>query len=893
MAALLRNHPVSATAYAVPLIVLAALYVMRLDALATMGEAVYALGGILAVAVALVAGGLAWQRFREERRDAYLLAGAGMWVVAALHFYHFAAFAGVFGPTDSGLTAAAVLRGALLPTLFFSLFLGLSLLAGRHDRPSTAQPGGVYLAAATLAFIVTVASLIFPVPPEDGIVRVLGQPFVGLPAQPEFLLAVALTLAGIVGILRKDTWRADPLSRWLLLALILTLAVLACIPFVYGWEIAELLLVAQVLTLASYGCVIAGALYKTAGAKPGAAVAAAAAGPVKTPARTETPPTPDKEKLPATPAELALRDLHASHRALRNATDGLLIGLRADGTITDWKPAADFGPTAMPSDLMGEDVRTVLPTDQAEAIMNTVAAAIREGRTEQLRYTAPDGSMALGGYVTPQDADTVLCIVRDQTEHIRTEQELHDARQAADSLRRVTGDWLIRMTRAGAIQDLKPPDAPEFAAFSDMFAGKHLQDVFQGDDVAPLVAAAEAALTDNTVQVLSFLRHSGQVLTVRVARYADDSVLCLLRDITELQETTARLEESQEENQELRGHLERLNDEQATALASAEAAVRVLQSLLPDLILRLRSDGTILECKPAESFGPRNEEKLVGAKVREVLSVDLSSQIMAASERLQSSGVPQRFTCHPVGGQVLGGGLATLIDDQLLCVVRDLTQQKQMETALAQQAAVLAQEMQARLEEESLRSLRGENDILRKQLQRVAQLALEGSGGRAPGEAREDSDSADDAGSADIETARVSREDTRPEIAESTRPGEAPTRPQKSTGPSSLPPPPASLQFSGTAASTPELPRNVENSTDGNSPQRNAADGTDASPRNSADREAAAETSMQTQTAIATQERAATTPDMTVESREESKATSNGEPAAAERTSLRREHGLK
>ena len=300
-------------------------------------------------------------------------------------------------------------------------------------------------------------------------------------------------------------------------------------------------------------------------------------------------------------------------------------------------------PTAVPSEFLGKNLRAVLPSDQAESIMAAVARVLQAGKTERLQYAAADSSVVLAGSVTPHSADQVLCIIQDHTANARAVQELDEQRRAAKSLRLVTGDWLIHMTRAGTIQDLQPPAAVEPTTYADMFAGKHLGDVFQGDDVTPLVAAAETSLASNTVQELSFLRQSGQVLAVRVAPHADDAVLCLLRDITELKDTATQLRESEEENQTLRAHLERLNVEQTTALTQAEASVRILQTLLPDLVLRLRADGTILECKPAESFGPRDGERLVDARVREVLPVDLASQMMAAVERVQSDGQP-----HPV-----------------------------------------------------------------------------------------------------------------------------------------------------------------------------------------------------------------------------------------------------
>ena len=866
MAAVFKENPMRTAAYAAAFIILAIVYVARIGSFATLGEATYALSIIIAVAIALAAGALAFQRFRAEQRDAFLLISAGLWVTAALHLYHFAAYTGFFGAADSTLTAASVLRGALLPTLFFSLFLGLSLLASRQDRPSTAQSGGIYFAAATLAFIVTVASLVFPFPPSNDVVWVLGQPFVPLAAQPELLLAAALTLVGMAAVLRSGRWRTEPFARWLLFAFIVTIIALARFPLLNAWQLEELLLLAQGLTLASYLCVIAGIYWKATGRATATAGVAEAVRPVAAEASL-APGTADEK--PATAPALALRDLQASHRALRNATEGLLVGMRSDGTITDWKAAADFGPSAMPSDLLGKNIQAVLPSDQSAAVMAAVGRVLQAGKTERLHYAATDGSVILEGYVTAHTADQALCIIRDNTAHAHTLQELDVQRRAADSLRRVTGDWLIRMTRGGTIQDLKPPSATQLAAYETMFAGKHLQDVFQGDDVTPLVAAAESALESGAVQELSFLRQSGQVLAVRVATYAKDTVLCLLRDATELKEAMAQLQESEETNQALRTHLEQLNSEQATALTNAEASVRVLRTLLPDLVLRVRADGTILECKPAESFGPQDAESMVGARAREALSVDLASQMMAAIERVQSDGQPQRFTCHPVGGQVLAGGIAALVDDQFLCVVRDLTQQKQMETALAQQAAILAQEMQAKLEAESLRALRSENDVLRQHLLRVAQLALEGRAGAGPANAP--SDASSDPGGAGI-SGEV-RGVAQPAATESSQ-ADPPPQPQQAADT----PPPAAAQAASEQASTPpDESREIDTLANGEPPRHGAEAGTDGSPRGSADGPTT-EAATQGNTAVATRQAVRQTPTLTENGQEEPDARTNGEP---------------
>lgn len=876
MTAILQENPRRAAGYALVLVALAAAFALRLSSLASAGEAVFAFGEILMVAVAAAAGGLALQRYRAEQRDAFLLISAGLWVAAALHLFHFAAYTGVFGGADSVVTSAATLRGALLPTLFLALFLVLSLLAGRQDRPSTAQPAGVFAAAGTLALIMTIASLLLPIPSGDGLVRVLAQPIPVVWVQPELLLAVALTLGGIVSIRGGVSWRSAFLTRWLLAAFIATLVALLRFPILSAWPQGGILLLAHGLTLASYLCIVVGIVTgKTE--REFETSEKAVAGNRLSP-EPEAIPEDQEEQEESAPG-FSLYVLESRHRALRNATDGLLVGVRGDGTITDWKPAVDFGSTALPSDVLGKNIRELLPADQAAAVMAAVAQALLASKTEELQFAAADGSVALGGYVTPYTGGQALCIIRDHTAHVRALHELEELRSAADSLRKVTGDWLIRMTSTGTIQELHPP-AAEPAAYGDMFNGKHVQDVFQGDDVTPLTAAAAAALASGEVQELAFLRQSGQVLAVRVTAYAENAALCLLRDITELKETAAQLQESEEANQELRAHLQRLTTEQASALNVAESSVRVLRNLLPDLVLRLRADGTILECKPAESFGPQEAASIVDAKVREVLPVDLASHMMAAIERAQNDQQPQRFTCHPIGGQVLAGGIAALVDDQYLCVVRDQTQQKQMETALAQQAAVLAQEMQVKLEEESLRALRAENDALRAHLLRVAQVALAAGQETPPVDATADASATPDSATREdtgetqdsIKTgASASRADTVPAQTreELGTPAEAPTSPP--------------TQAAGRPASVlPDESREVDTLANGE-PVRRGAEASVALPSPSSADTPAAATTNQAETAVATKAETRPEPTMTDNGQADDSALTNGEPAEGNR----------
>ena len=214
--------------------------------------------------------------------------------------------------------------------------------------------------------------------------------------------------------------------------------------------------------------------------------------------------------------------------------------------------------------------------------------------------------------------------------------------------------------------------------------------------------------------------------------------------------------------------------------------------------------------------------------------------------------------------------MAALGDDRFLCLVRDLTQQKQMETALAQQAAVLAKEMQAKLEEESLRALRAENDALRAQLLRVAQLALAGGADVAPEAAAREGKTLEESGEA--------QESTQPAETESAHAVPAP--PQTGEGPATPPEPPTPPPTQAAidpAPSAPDPARESETPANGESPHLGTDAGAGGAPHNSADSPAAG-TTTQAKTAVATREAMRPIPNVAADRRQESNTSTNGEP---------------
>ncbi|HIK45737.1 MAG TPA: PAS domain S-box protein, partial [Leptolyngbyaceae cyanobacterium M65_K2018_010] len=117
----------------------------------------------------------------------------------------------------------------------------------------------------------------------------------------------------------------------------------------------------------------------------------------------------------------------------------------------------------------------------------------------------------------------------------------------------------------------------------------------------------------------------------------------------------------------------------------SETYYQAIFDALPDLMVRLHRDGTYLDIKPATTFPTDLPNFRVGANIRQVLSGDTLQGYLEAMDKALHSQATQIFE-YPllVQGQPLWqeARIVPLSDDQVLIVVRDLTDHKRAEMAL-------------------------------------------------------------------------------------------------------------------------------------------------------------------------------------------------------------------
>ena len=136
--------------------------------------------------------------------------------------------------------------------------------------------------------------------------------------------------------------------------------------------------------------------------------------------------------------------------------------------------------------------------------------------------------------------------------------------------------------------------------------------------------------------------------------------------------------------------IERSLELSSQELLQANSEVRVIFEAFPDLFLRLNADGVILSCKTGSDMSfilPASE--LLGKRIQEIPCNPVANNFTDAVRQVQETGaiVNVEFsTTAPLQEMFFEARLLPILRDQIFVVVRDITQRRRAEEALAEQA---------------------------------------------------------------------------------------------------------------------------------------------------------------------------------------------------------------
>lgn len=122
------------------------------------------------------------------------------------------------------------------------------------------------------------------------------------------------------------------------------------------------------------------------------------------------------------------------------------------------------------------------------------------------------------------------------------------------------------------------------------------------------------------------------------------------------------------------------------ALGKSEAKNRALLDAIPDVIFRLGRDGTVLDFKAAKDSNIyTTPSQFLGKKIQKVLPQAVVSPVMLRIEQTLSTGEPQAVEYQlPIEGKLRDyeARIVASGDDEVISIVRDITERKQVESAL-------------------------------------------------------------------------------------------------------------------------------------------------------------------------------------------------------------------
>jgi PAS domain S-box-containing protein len=261
--------------------------------------------------------------------------------------------------------------------------------------------------------------------------------------------------------------------------------------------------------------------------------------------------------------------------------------------------------------------------------------------------------------------DGILITSRDISERVKMERALQESESRYRALYEAIPDLIFELSAEGVILHCKPSPYVPTRHPPEFYVGRRAQDVFTGSLKEQYPSLAEGALVSQTPQYLEYeVEIEPGIRCYRracVVAHGRDKIYILVRDITERKQAEL-------------------------ALREMEATQRAILQAIPDLILRLNSQGICLSFisgGDVHLYTPA--EQHLGRSPREILPPALAEQRLFYVQQALATQTQQRYEYSiEVRGEVRyeEARIVPLNSQEVLAIVRDITEAKQAELAL-------------------------------------------------------------------------------------------------------------------------------------------------------------------------------------------------------------------
>ena len=282
----------------------------------------------------------------------------------------------------------------------------------------------------------------------------------------------------------------------------------------------------------------------------------------------------------------------------------------------------------------------------------------------------------------------------DITDRMVSELALRQSEDQSRAILAAIPDMMFRVGADGVYRGFMTPNREiDIVARDYNPVGKWMHDFLPADLAQRQQLALERALRTGELQVYEQqvqIEDRLQYEEVRVIKSGDDEVLFMVRDISDRKQTELAL-------QELNQSLEARVKERTAKLQASENHNKAIVEAIPDLLLRVKPDGTCIEFIP--STLPTDQSIPIETNISEVLPPDLLQQQLDAIAKAITTGELQVYEHEFLHGDRMVYEEIRIIainTEEALLIVRDVSQRKLAEFELKttnEQLAISNQEL--------------------------------------------------------------------------------------------------------------------------------------------------------------------------------------------------------
>ncbi|MBP0019090.1 MAG: PAS domain S-box protein [Cyanobacteria bacterium SBLK] len=380
--------------------------------------------------------------------------------------------------------------------------------------------------------------------------------------------------------------------------------------------------------------------------------------------------------------EEAIRKSEKHQCALIEALPDLIMRVNREGIYLEFRATPNFQTIGDFTELVGTDVFQSLPFPIAQKRLQAIQLALQ---TQSLQIYEQD--LSIGGKlqieevrVIPYNPEEVLILVRDISDRKQAQRALERAESQNRAVLGALPDLMFRVSADGIYRGFIT-ECGNIAAVSReaSIVGRSMTEVLSADHAERQFHYLRKALQTGELQVYEQKINAGDRLRdeeVRVLKSGENEVLFMIRDISDRKQAEL-------ERQRASLALEQLNQDLEAKVAERTAALRAIIEAIPDLLLRVRRDGTCLDSVRARH--PSGEFLPIRRHLSEVLPPELLEQQLDRLDRAIATSQVQIYEHQFRKGDRLvyeEVRIVAIDENEALIVVRDITDRKQAEMHL-------------------------------------------------------------------------------------------------------------------------------------------------------------------------------------------------------------------